>query len=163
MRSLVLIGLSVVASSGAGQDPCLKLYRGDRSATDACIQFEVERLGDPLVAQAAVQSLNGIGEPAIAALLTAAKGTDGLRRSGAVDALSRIGMRVSKERKEEIVNAFVEAMGDPEARVRREAVGGLVRAGSGLVKARTALEHAAAEDEDEIVRKLASDALAQFQ
>jgi HEAT repeat protein len=144
--------------ANAADDPCLPLFRGDKSAMQACMDFEIQRLGNPSLAPAAVQTLNGLGEAAVPSLRIALGATDPAVRGGAADALGRVGVRLDRPRQEGIAKAVVALLSDPDSRVRQEAATALGRVKVDTAAVIQALQKAE-DDLDAGVRTLARIAL----
>ncbi len=144
-----------------GQDPCVTLSRGDKSATQECVDFEIQRLRDPRFAAAAVQTLNGLGDAAVPALKAGLADSDASVRAGAADALGRIGPRLGRPRQKELALALAKLLGDSENRVRQETAAALGRIGIEADAVIRALE-IAVDDPDPGVRSFAKIALAKI-
>lgn len=153
------VALALFGSFAAGgQDPCLAVMRGDKSATQACVDFEIQRLREPRFVGSAVQTLNGLGEAAVPALKAALEDSDAGVRAGAADALGRMGPRLDRSRQKEIALALAKLSSDSESPVRQEAAVALGRIGVDDEAVIQALE-IIANDTDSRVRSLAKIAL----
>jgi HEAT repeat protein len=148
--------LLLLPAFARAEDPCVTVSRGDASATEACVDASVKKLSNRQISAAAVETLDGIGAPAVPALIKALQSEDALTRASAADALGRIGRR--GVRTDAVVSALVSRLKDREAAVRRQAAGALGRIGLDVGGASAALQQSL-DDEDSLVRFLASDAL----
>ena len=139
-------------------DPCLLFGAGDQTQGDKCANAELAGLRRDNYG-ATVGTLDGIGEPAVPALLKALASDSALTRAGAADALGRMGMRL--EKKAPIVDALVSHAGDADRDVRIQVIGAIGRVGLKTPAAEEAVRKAES-DSDTVVRALATLTLAQL-
>lgn len=169
---LSTILLMLVAPLAHADDACRALLRGDSSArdrcSDVCVLFQT---GDNTKADAcanltfaelrrdtynsSISTLDGMGEPAVPALLKALASDLPLKRAGAADALGRMGMRLGLDKKAPIADALAAHAGDADKDVRLQVVGAIGRIGLKTPAAERAVRKAES-DSDPVVRSLAA-------
>ena len=149
MLAIALLMVTVADS----KDPCLTFMRGDKSATNACVEFEIARLSIADESPSAIQNLSGLGADAIPLLKNALNSTKETVRAGASDALGRIAVRSDATRQQEIFRALVKWKADPSVAVRTRVAGAAARVSANLPE-RSEILAAARNDTDESVRRV---------